>query len=220
MKITNDIFQVGGSGFSADEDAAVYLVRSGNHAAVIDAGCGNETDRILSNIETCGVSPDQVDYLLLTHCHYDHTGGAKDLADALDCKIVAHKLDAKYLEAGDNRVTAASWYGASIDPFQVDIKISDAKKTLILGEKKIEAIHIPGHSPGSLVYLTESEGVKVLFGQDIHGPLDKDLLSDRADYQRSLQEILKLNAEILCEGHFGVYFGKKTVRQFVEQYLK
>ncbi len=60
MKITSEIYQVGGSGISDGEDAAVYLVRFGEHAAVIDAGCGYSTETIIKNIYSCGVKPDRI----------------------------------------------------------------------------------------------------------------------------------------------------------------
>ncbi len=219
MKITSEIYQVGGSGLSSAEDAGVYLVSFGNHSAIIDAGCGYSTETIIKNIISCGVKPEQVEYLFLTHCHFDHTGGAEALANAFQCKIVAHKLDAVYLESGDNSVTAASWYGSTILPFNVDIKFSGSEKKFYLGDGEIEAIHVPGHSPGSMVFLTESEGQKILFGQDIHGPLDPGLLSDRDDYIKSLKRILDLEADILCEGHYGIYQGREEVKQFIESYI-
>lgn len=219
MKITSEIYQVGGSEFSANEDAAVYLVRFGEHAAIIDAGCGDSIEIITKNIYSCGVKPEQIEYLFLTHCHFDHTGGAEHLADVFQCKIVAHELDATYLESGDNGVTAASWYGSSIHPFHVDVKISGSGKEFSLGDRIIRAIHVPGHSPGSMVFLTESEGQKILFGQDIHGPLDPGLLSNRKDYIKSLKRISGLKADILCEGHFGIYQGKEAVKQFIDSYI-
>ena len=79
--------------------------------------------------------------------------------------------------------------------------------------------HTPGHSPGSAVYLMTSEGVKILFGQDIHGPLHPGLLSNREDYQRSLRLLLDLQADILCEGHYGVYRGKEEVAGFIQKFL-
>jgi glyoxylase-like metal-dependent hydrolase (beta-lactamase superfamily II) len=80
-------------------------------------------------------------------------------------------------------------------------------------------MHIPGHSPGSMVYVTESEGKKVLFGQDVHGPLDASLLSNREDYLESLRFLLSLGADILCEGHYGVFRGKEEVADFIESFL-
>jgi hypothetical protein len=70
-----------------------------------------------------------------------------------------------------------------------------------------------------MVYLTELDGLKVLFGQDIHGPIHPDLKSNVEDYQRSLELILSLDADILCEGHYGVYKGKKEVEGFIRRFM-
>lgn len=219
MKITKEIFQVAGSQLSTSEDAAIYLINFDGHAALVDAGCGNAQDRLLANIRSCGVTLEQIEYIFITHCHFDHTGGVKALRDLLHCQVVAHELEAPFLETGDNVVTAANWYGARIKPFQVDHKVSGDREEIVLGGKIIQAIHTPGHSPGSMVYLTESEGMKILFGQDIHGPIHPDLKSNAEDYQRSLELILSLEADILCEGHFGVYRGKKEVAGFIRRFM-
>jgi len=63
------------------------------------------------------------------------------------------------------------------------------------------------------------EDQKVLFGQDVHGPLHPSLLSDPTAYQTSLKKLLAFDADILCEGHFGVYRGKETVRKFIRSFL-
>lgn len=219
MQITKEIFQVGGGQLTSSEDAAIYLISFNGHAALVDAGCGDAQDRLLTNIKACGVNLDQIEYLLLTHCHYDHTGGVKALKDLLNFQIVAHELEAPFMEKGDNVVTAAKWYGAKIQPFRVDYKILGSQEDITLGGRIIQALHTPGHSPGSMVYLTESEGRRVLFAQDVHGPLHSDLKSNKEDYQRSLELILFLEADILCEGHYGVYKGKKEVAGFIRRFL-
>jgi len=45
--ITKEIYQIGGSGFSAPEDAAAYLIYMDGRAAIVDSGCGNATERLL-----------------------------------------------------------------------------------------------------------------------------------------------------------------------------
>ena len=70
-----------------------------------------------------------------------------------------------------------------------------------------------------MAYLTESEGQIVLFGQDVHGPLDVRLHSNRADYRVSLERLLALEADILCEGHYGIYRGKAAVAHFIRSFL-
>jgi len=219
MKITRDIFQVGGGSFTAFEDGAMYLIHFGDRAALVDAGCGHSTDKMFINIQECGVHPEQVVYLLITHCHFDHTGGAQAVRERTGCQIVAHELDARFLEEANDTVTAAKWYGASLHPLPVDIKLKDDRQSISLGDRSIEAVHVPGHSPGSVVYVTESEGQKILFGQDVHGPLDASLLSDEAAYRRSLNLLLSLQADILCEGHYGIFRGRKAVADFIASFL-
>ena len=219
MHITGEIDQVGGGQLTAPEDAAMYLINFNGHAALVDAGCGRALPRLMDNIRACGVDPDQIEYLLLTHCHFDHTGGAQALREQLRCRIVAHALEAPFLEQGDNTVTAATWYGATLAPFPVDRQLSGAREEIVLGGRIIEALHTPGHSPGSVVYATESDGLKILFAQDVHGPLHPDLLSDAADYRRSLKLLLALEADVLCEGHYGIYRGKPAVAAFIRQFL-
>ena len=70
-----------------------------------------------------------------------------------------------------------------------------------------------------MVYTTESDGINILFAQDVHGPLHPDLLPDAADYRRSLKLLLTLEADVLCEGHYGIYRGKPAVAAFIRQFL-
>jgi len=219
MKITDEIFQVGGGDLTSPGDAAIYLINFNGHATLVDAGCGGALQRLFNNIRACGVTPEEIEYLLITHCHYDHTGGAKEVKDLIRCQVVAHELDAPFLERGDNKVTAANWYGARLEPFEVDRKLSLQKEQIDLGNRYLTAIHTPGHSPGSVVYLAESQGLKVLFGQDVHGPLDERLLSNREDYMRSLNLLLSLEADVLCEGHFGIYEGKAEIKDFIRSFM-
>lgn len=219
MKITSNVFEVGGPSLSHPSDAAVYLIASEGETALVDSGTGSATDRIIKNIQMCGARPETVHQLFLTHCHYDHTGGAAEMRDHTGCRIIAHALDARYLETGDSEVTAASWYGSFMRPLDIDIKVSEKKRTFTVGGLSVDFIHTPGHSPGSSVLTLRSDGMLVLFGQDVHGPLNDALLSNRNDYIRSLEFLMSLEADILCEGHFGVYHGKDEVRDFIESFL-
>jgi len=220
MKITDEIFQVGGGPLTTPSDGACYLIHFDGHAALIDAGCGSSAAKVLDNVRGCGVPLNRIEYLLITHCHYDHTGGVNAVREAVGCQVVAHELDAAYMEEGNDAVTAASWYGATIAPTPVDRKLTGERETIQLGDRVVEAIHIPGHSPGSVAYLAESEGKRVLFGQDVHGPLDPSLLSDRDAYQNSLKRLIELEADILCEGHYGVFRGKAAVARFIKSFME
>jgi glyoxylase-like metal-dependent hydrolase (beta-lactamase superfamily II) len=219
MKITSNIFQVGGQEESHVSDASIYLIVSRGEAALVDSGTGLGYKELMENIKKLGISPDNIKYLFLTHCHYDHTGGAFKLKKATNCKIVAHKLDAVYIEEGDNNVTAASWYGTFMEKTTVDIKVDGNEDEFTVGDLQIKFYHAPGHSPGSAVLTLMSDSKLVLFGQDVHGPLNESLLSNRKDYVKSLEFMLSLEADILCEGHFGVYYNKDAVSDFIGSYL-
>jgi len=217
--ILSDLWQVGGPGFTSPDDAAVYLVRFGEKAALVDAGCGNGHESLKFNVDKYLPVGVEIEYLFLTHCHFDHTGGAEAVRNEYGCKTICSALDAVYLEGGDSEVTAASWYGSPMPPLAIDVKIENDEQTFQVGDGRMAAHQWPGHSPGSLVYTTEMEGQTILFGQDVHGPIHPSLLSDPIAYQASLGKLLALDADILCEGHFGVYRGKETVRKFIESFM-
>jgi len=219
-RIKNDLWQVGGPGLTDPMDAASYLIRFDDKAALIDAGCGKAPSRLKKNITECLLPDVQLEYLLLTHSHFDHTGGAAAVRNEFGCRIVAHALDAVYLESGDSDVTGASWYGARLDPLPIDIKLHGEESTLTVGSGSVTAIHWPGHSPGSVVYTAHKDGQLVLFGQDVHGPIHPALLSDEKQYQASLAKLADLDADLLLEGHFGIFRTKEQVREFIRSFMK
>jgi glyoxylase-like metal-dependent hydrolase (beta-lactamase superfamily II) len=219
IEILEGIWQVGGGELSAPEDAASYLVACGSQAVLIDAGSGLASARLAANIRGCLPRECRLSALVLTHCHFDHSGGAEAVRGEFGCRILAHAEDARFLEAGDNGATAASWYGATLAPLHVDELVQGSHGRLAAGSDELQLHHWPGHSPGSLVCTLERGGLKVLFGQDVHGPLHPMLHSNALAYRRSLQLLLELEADILCEGHFGVIRGRQAVARFIRQYL-
>ena len=105
-------------------------------AAVIDPG--DEAGRILKVLEE---DKAEVEYILLTHGHYDHTTGVPELHRALpEAKIYIHEADAN--GAGNRLFPLAG---------QVEGLLSyDEGDTLPLGSLTIEVLHTPGHSKGSV----------------------------------------------------------------------
>jgi len=55
----------------------------------------------------------------------------------------------------------------------------------------------------------------VLFGQDVHGPFDPSFGSDIDEWRRSMKRLIEMEADILCEGHFGVFKPAEAVRRYI-----
>ena len=113
-----------------------YILEHDNKIAVIDPG--DEAGRILAELKK---SDAQVEYILLTHGHYDHTTAVPELHQALpQAKIYIHQADAN--GAGSRLFPLAG---------QVDgLLFYGEGDTLPLGTLTIEVLHTPGHSPGSV----------------------------------------------------------------------
>ena len=217
LKITEDIFIVGGPAHTDGRDGCVYLLNLGE-LILIDTGAGWSVDKIIKNIEKLGFDPQNLTKILLTHCHIDHIGGVPELKKRFGPKIYIHILDAPPLEKGDQILTAASWYQTTFPPTPVDVKFNSPEKILRIGEEKIVCLHTPGHTPGSVCIYLDLNGKRILFAQNLHGPLLEEFGSNLGDWDRSTKKLLELDADILCEGHFGIFKTKKEVKDYILSY--
>lgn len=220
LKITERVFEVAGPELTDGRDCCVYLINGNGALALVDSGCGESFPQIVENIRLCGFDPSQLEFILLTHAHIDHVGGAPRFRKEFGSKIIVHQVDAPALERGDERMTAASIYGMKLEPFSLDWVISEDEESLSLGDLKLNLLHTPGHTPGSLSLYFDHGGTRVLFGQDIHGPFHPAFGSNIQEWQSSMQKLLSLDADVLCEGHFGVIKPAQTVRDFITGYLE
>ena len=209
-QIIKNIYHVG------DNECSVYMVdtQSDQGLVLIDAGMNLD---MIKHISSLGLRFEDIQHCILTHCHIDHIGGCAELNRALpNIKFYAHELDAAPIEEpGHDGKTAASWYGVKYEPVKLYRRL-ESDTTLTLGNCVFQCIHTPGHTPGSISVLVESEGKKVLFGQDLHGPFNDGFLSNLQDYQLSMQKLLDLSADILCEGHFGIFQPADEVKKYIE----
>jgi len=219
IKLLRDVYVVAGPELTHFYDAYTYLVTRKSTAILIDAGSGLATEEIFKNVRSIGIKLQMIKYLILTHGHYDHIGGAKKLKETTNCKVVMHQLDAEVLEKADATLSAADFYGESFKPCNVDLKLTTKdKETLYLDNIIFEVLHIPGHTPGSIALYYESvQGQKVLFGGDLHGPFSSKWQSDVKQWKKSIEKLLKLDISLLCEGHNIV---KKDPRKWIRDLLK
>ena len=216
-EITPAVFRVGGSDLSHGQDCLVYLVDLVD-LVLIDCGAGAGWPRIRDNIASTGRDPAALHTLVLTHGHVDHIGATDRVVAESGCRVVAHAADVPAIESGDPAFTASSWYGLDLPGYPVD-HVVEGDEALAFAGGALELLHTPGHTPGSLAAVLRGEET-VLFGQDIHGPFDAAFASDLPAYRRSMERLLALEADVLCEGHYGVYRPASAVRRFIAGHLR
>jgi len=213
-KVYKNVYHVGDSGCS------VFLIDSESSDGLILIDCGMSLN-LIKKIAKLGLNPLDIQHCIITHFHIDHIAACYDLKEYnKKIKFYAHELDSIPIEeAGYDRETAASWYGVKYKPIKLYRKLQGKKEILKFGNYQFECIHTPGHTPGSISILLEIEEVKILFGQDLHGPIIPGV-SDFGEYQKSLKRLLDLKADILCEGHFGIYKPADRVSEYIKQYIE
>jgi glyoxylase-like metal-dependent hydrolase (beta-lactamase superfamily II) len=217
-EIIKGVYLVGGSDLTDPKDCSVYLLDLGE-LVLIDTGAGTSVDAIIHNIERLGLDPASLSTIILTHCHIDHAGGAGKFRRRFGVRVIIHTLDAAAVEDGDKGLTGASWYGVNFEPLQIDIRLIEREKSLYFGTQEVVCLHTPGHTPGSISVYLDRDGKRVLFGQDIHGPFLVEFGANMSDWGKSMETLLALKADILCEGHFGIYSPANKVCDYIERYL-
>ena len=214
FRVWKQVYAIGGSELSHPFDCSIYLI--GNAELVlIDSGAGESFDQLVANIRSLGFDPEKLRAIIATHAHLDHVGSLYQFREKFGLQVIAHELDARAIETGAG--TGAEIYGMAYKPCKVDIKLDSQEESLHYGDYELRVIHIPGHTPGSIAVYTDMEK-RVLFGQDIHGPYFLKG-ADPIQAKISLQKLIDLEADILCEGHFGIFEPADEVKRYIERYL-
>lgn len=135
----------------------VLIDENTKKVAIIDpAIC---SDELLNHIKSTGVS--DIEYILLTHGHFDHILGVAGLKEIYkNAKVAIHSLDAEKL-SNPKKSLATSVVGDLQKPVDADIILNDNDK-ISLGDLSIEVLHTPGHTPGSVCFICED----VMFSGD------------------------------------------------------
>jgi glyoxylase-like metal-dependent hydrolase (beta-lactamase superfamily II) len=117
-------------------------------AVIIDPA--GEADRLLELVASEGL---RVKYILNTHGHADHVLANQQLKDYLKVPVCMHAADARFFADAAAREATSQELGLP-PPDPVDIRLEDGD-VIEVGTLKIEVIHTPGHTPGSVCYLVE-----------------------------------------------------------------
>ncbi len=116
--------------------------------AIIDPG--DNADEIIKAIDNEGLKPV---YIINTHAHFDHIGGVKTVQDHFDIDFLLHEED---LFLVDNASAQARAFGLDPIPKPDVNKFVNNGDKISLGNKIIDVIHTPGHSPGCVCYLVDN----------------------------------------------------------------
>lgn len=93
-----------------------------------------------------------LEYILLTHGHFDHIGGVKEIQEKFGAKVVISEEDAPMLSSG--KLSIAAFCGAKQNNTTADILVKEGD-ILALGETKIKVMATPGHTKGGVCYIAD-----------------------------------------------------------------
>jgi glyoxylase-like metal-dependent hydrolase (beta-lactamase superfamily II) len=136
---------------------ASHLIVDEGHAAFVDAGTSFSVPNLLRALAAQNLDVNDVDYLVLTHIHLDHAGGAGQLAAALPrARVVmhprgtAHMVDPTVLIAATKAVYGeerfAREYGEILPIPKERVDVAEDGAILRLGSRTLHLIHTPGHA--------------------------------------------------------------------------
>ena len=205
-----------------------YLIEQDGKLVLVDAGAPKDWRVLVAAVAALGRQPKDLDAILLTHAHPDHTGFAERARASAGSTVWVHGNDVAAARTGktaesDGALTTyllhAEFYrtvislvrrgAARIVPIRVVSSFSDGETIDVPGCPR--AVHVPGHSPGSAALLIEDRGV-VLTGDTLVtrnpltgrvGPqiMPSGLNADTDQALRSVAVFESLTARILLPGH-------------------
>jgi glyoxylase-like metal-dependent hydrolase (beta-lactamase superfamily II) len=159
-----------------------FLIRAGGRVALVDAGCGPARPTVgllAGNLAAAGVTPEEVDTVLMTHLHPDHFGGLSDAEGnrlfpraelLLHADERAHWYDDAAMMRVEDPARRQIFFGAArakLAPYQ------DRTRSFTGGEvfPGVTAVPLPGHTPGHTGFMVASGGDSLLiWGDIVHVP--------------------------------------------------
>jgi len=199
--------------FTSDLYAQVTagVIVSSEGAVVVDTlPFPQETRQLLAFIRQRGL---QVPYVINTHSHADHTNGSYLFEEAT---LIAHQGCREILRQHGQKVLEEA-KAETPEVAEVRLRLPsvtfDQGATLRLGDRTMQLIPLPGHTPDSIgVYVEED---KILFAGDAVMPVPYIVGGDRMALMESLRLIRKLGLENIVQGH-----GEVILRGEVEEVLE
>ena len=210
-RIVEGVFQLEGI-----RGARVYLLTGVDGSLLVDAGAPRQSHAILDELRRSGHQPSDVKAIVVTHCHADHVGSLDELANECEAEVWAHADEATFIE-GRSKLPFRSRtqrlffaLGDLLQPYasrHVDRTLSDGEQ--IDTPVAFAAIHVPGHTPGSLaLHLVNKKlaiiGDALFGGIPFRGALalpPSMVCVDPVEARKSAAKLAELDLETICQGH-------------------
>ncbi len=207
-------------------DASHLLVDNGE-AALVDVGTNHSIPVLMSALEQKGIAPEQVRYVLITHVHLDHAGGAGKIMTQLpNATLVAHPRAARHIIDPSRLVEGATavygeeamarQFGKLLPVPEERVQIADDGHTLMLGKRKLLFLDTPGHAYHHYSVVDNAAGV--IFPGDTFGLSYRALDTDRGAFicptttpvhfdpeaaHRSIDRLMSYKPRAMFVAHFG-----------------
>jgi len=215
------------SGYHRPQFDAIYLIVEGGRAAIVDSGVNASVPRVLAALRAKGLMPEQVDYVMLTHVHLDHAGGAGALMMQLpNARLTAHPRGARHMADPAKLVASATavygaeqmraLYGDIVPVPRERIVETPHEFRLGLNGRELVFFDTPGHARHHVCILDTRSGH--VFAGDTFGlslreldsggrqfvfPTTTPVQFDPAALHRSLNLIAALRPEAVYVTHYG-----------------
>ena len=148
FKVFDNLYYVG-PGY-----VSVWLLTTPDGNILFDSAQEPYVDFVINNIRKVGVDPKSIKYLILSHGHLDHFGGAAKIQEASGARVMAAEEDWKMIEQVGGRPGRGGAAAPRVPKRDMMVKEGD---TLTLGGQMLKFHLTPGHTPG----VVTTEGITV-----------------------------------------------------------
>jgi glyoxylase-like metal-dependent hydrolase (beta-lactamase superfamily II) len=203
------------NGIPAKGHSMTYLIVGSGGGVLVDPGRGTAHDEVMAFIHGHGFEPDDVAWALLTHCHVDHTGGARPIqAEGIPVAASAFTAQAVKEAALDMGFKDGSRPEMSCE---VDRVLEDGEVLSACG-MRIRVVATPGHTAGCLSFLVETDEGLTAFTGDLIRDTGQPGWTGSPSF--SLEDSIRSIEKLLALGPDKAYWGHGEVEGPAEAWLR